>query len=157
MNIRRKGSLLAPRAFTLIETVLAIGIVSFAFVGIMGLLPCGLQVFRKAMDTTLEGQVVQHVVGTISRTPYGQLSQLQGETFYYDEAGNVVPAQSTEGIYTASVSLNSQPALPGSESMDDGILTGVTITFQRKNETGSAAAARTFVTYVAAKSRVVGQ
>ena len=39
------------RAFTLIETVLAIGIVSFAFVALMGLLPCGLQVFRKAMDT----------------------------------------------------------------------------------------------------------
>lgn len=149
---RRFGS-----AFTLIETVLAIGVVSFAFVALMGLLPCGLQIFRKAMDTTLEGQIVQHLVGKISQTPYDELGQLQGRSFWFDEAGGPVPEQSAEGIYSASVSLNAQPTLPGSVSYANGGLTGVTITFKRKSETEPAGAARTFVTYIAAKSRPAGQ
>jgi len=142
------------KAFTLIETVLAIGIVSFAFVGIMGLLPCGLQVFRKAMDTTLEGQMVQHLVGKISQTPYDDLAQLEGRSFWFDEAGGQVAEQNPDALYSASVSLNTQPALPGSASYANGGLTGVTITFKRKNETATpVGASKTFVTYIAAKSR----
>lgn len=144
----------ASSAFTLIETVLAIGIVSFAFVALMGLLPCGLQVFRKAMDTTLEGQMVQHLVGQLSQTPYDDLTQLQGQDFWFDEAGGPV-TESSAGIYSASLSLNAQPALPGSASYANGGLTGVTITLKRKNETAPASASKTFVTYIAAKSGVV--
>lgn len=144
-------------AFTLIETVLAIGIVSFAFVALMGLLPCGLQVFRKAMDTTLEGQMVQHLIGKLHQTPYDDLTQLQGQSFWFDEAGGQVPESSADGIYSASVSLNAQPSLPGSASYANGGLTGVTITFQRKGDTTPAGASKTFVTYIAAKSRAAGQ
>lgn len=143
----------ASGAFTLIETVLAIGIVSFAFVALMGLLPCGLQVFRKAMDTTLEGQMVQHLTGQLNQTPYNDLAQLQGQDFWFDEAGGPV-AESSEGIYSASLSLNAQPALPGSASYANGGLTGVTITLKRKNESAPASTSKTFVTYIAAKSGV---
>ena len=153
-SARQAGS----RAFTLIETVLAIGIVSFAFVAIMGLLPCGLQVFRKAMDATLEGQIVQHVVGEISQTAYDKIPvDFQGKTFWFDGDGNSVTEQNADGIYRASVALDSQPALPGTMSLSQGNLTGVTITFQRKNETGPVGASKTFVTYVAAKSRPVSE
>lgn len=145
------------RAFTLIETVLAIGIVSFAFVALMGLLPCGLQVFRKAMDTTLEGQMVQHLVGKLSQTPYSELGDLQGQNFSFDEAGGPVSEENADGIYSASVTLNARPVLPGSTGYADGGLTGVTITLQRKTETGQPAAAKTFVTYIAARSGAAGQ
>jgi uncharacterized protein (TIGR02598 family) len=155
MKIRPLISRASASAFTLIETVLAIGIVSFAFVALMGLLPCGLQVFRKAMDTTLEGQMVQHLAGKLSQTPYADLSDMQGQNFWFDEAGGPVDEQSADGIYTASVSLNSQPALPGSASYANGGLTGVTITLKRKNEAAPASASKTFVTYIAAKSGVV--
>ena len=150
---QRPGMWTWSRAFTLIETVLAIGIVSFAFVAIMGLLPCGLQVFRKAMDTTLEGQIVQTMIGKLRETAYADLSQFQGRVFCFDGDGNSVAEQNADGIYRANISLNSQPALPGTNSLSKGNLTGVTITFQRKNETGPVGASKTFVTYVAAKSR----
>jgi len=153
-NPRRRAT---GRAFTLIETVLAIGIVSFAFVALMGLLPCGLQVFRKAMDTTLEGQMVQHLVGKMSQTPYADLAGLQGQSFLFDEAGGPVAEGSADGIYSANVSLNAQPALPGSASYANGGLTGVTITLMRKTETAQPTASKTFVTYIAARSGVVGQ
>jgi uncharacterized protein (TIGR02598 family) len=64
------------RAFTLVETVLALGIASFALVSVMGLLPCGLQVFRNAMDLTLEGQMAQYIVGKVSQTPYEDYGKL---------------------------------------------------------------------------------
>jgi uncharacterized protein (TIGR02598 family) len=157
MKPRPLLSVASGRAFTLIETVLAIGIVSFAFVALMGLLPCGLQVFRKAMDTTMEGQMVQHLVGKLTQTPYADLADLQGQKFWFDEAGGPVTEQSADGIYSASVSLNAQPELPGSASYSNGGLTGVTITLKRKNESAPASTSKTFVTYIAAKSGVVTQ
>lgn len=153
MKLRKES----PRAFTLIETVLAIGIVSFALVGIMGLLPCGLQVFRKAMDTTLESQMVQHLSGKISQTPYEDLSLLQGQNFWFDDSGNFVAENSADGIYQATVTVNPQTTLPGSASPATDGLTGVRMTFQRKGESASAGASKTFVTYIAAKSRVISQ
>lgn len=152
MNIRFKVSLREIRAFTLVETVLAIGIVSFAFVAIMGMLPCGLQVFRKAMDTSMEGQMVQHIVGRISQTPYAEIAQYQGNSFWFDDAGNFVAERSPDCIYSASIAITSQPVLPGSGSAAGG-LTGVTITFRRMGEAATGAS-RTFVTYIAARSRV---
>lgn len=120
----------------------------------MGLLPCGLQVFRKAMDTTLEGQIVQHVVGQISQTSYDQIAtEFQDKTFWFDGQGGAVTEGDSEGIYLASVSLDSQPTLPSTIQLAAGNLTGVTITFQRKTETGPVGVTKTFVTYVAAKSR----
>jgi len=143
--------------FTLIETVLAIGIVAFAFVGIMGLLPCGLQVFRQAVDTTLEVQMVEHLVAKVSRTPAGDLGLLQGQNFYFSETGDLVPEQSAEGIYVANLSLNTQATLPGNESYPNGDLVGVTIAFKRKNEEASTTSSRAFVTYIAVKSSTVNR
>jgi len=142
-------------AFTLVETVLAIGIVSFAFMAILGLLPCGLQTFRKAMDATLEGQIAQHLVGQISQTPYDGLADLQGQTYSFDDNGNAVATDSPDGVYTASIALNEQTALPGSPNYSNDSLVGVSITFKRKGSTASAGPGKTFVTYVAAKSRAV--
>jgi len=153
MNTRFKNSIRGLCAFTLVETVLAIGIVSFAFVAIMGMLPCGLQVFRKAMDTSMEGQMVQHIVGRISQTPYAEIARYQGSSFWFDDAGNFVSEQSPECIYSASIGITAQPVLPGSGGAADGGLTGVTITFRRMGEAASGAS-KTFVTYIAAKSRV---
>lgn len=154
MNIRFKDSIREIRAFTLVETVLAIGIVSFAFVAILGMLPCGLQVFRKAMDTSMEGQMVQHIVGRISQTPYAEISQYEGNSFWFDDAGNFVSERSPGCIYSASIAITPQPVLPGSGGRADGGLTGVTITFRRMGEAATGAS-KTFVTYIAAKSRVV--
>ncbi|MBE2204634.1 MAG: Verru_Chthon cassette protein B [Chthoniobacterales bacterium] len=145
---------LGSRAFSLVETVLALGIVSFGCVSIMGLLPCGLQVFRKAMDITLEGQITQQVVGQIGQSPYDRLAaDFHGKTFWFDQEGNAVAKESDEGIYRADISLDTQPILPGTHALAAGNLTAVTIVLQRRNETGPVGTSKTFVTYVAAKAR----
>lgn len=60
-------------AFSLVETALALGIVAFAFVGLMGMLPAGLTTFRKAMDTTVSAQIVQKIVSDAEQTDFDNL------------------------------------------------------------------------------------
>ncbi len=87
--------------FSLVEVVLALAIVAFAFVGLMGLLPTGLSNFRAAMDRTMGGQIFQRVLTDAEQADFDTLlatSKGSGEFFefpirYFDEQGvEVVPA-----------------------------------------------------------------
>ena len=65
-NLKAKG-------FTLVEVVLAIGIVAFAFVGLLALMPAGLSTFRKAMNTSVGAQVAQQLSSEIEQTDFDSL------------------------------------------------------------------------------------
>ena len=92
-------------AFSLIETALALGIVAFAFVGLMGMLPAGLSTFRKAVDTTVSAQIVQHIVSDAEQSDFDTLAAQAASTStdfyvlktrYFDDQGSeVVPAGGT--------------------------------------------------------------
>ena len=83
----------------MIETALALGIVSFAFVGLMGLLPAGLTTFRKAIDTTVSAQIVQKIVSDAEQTDFDTLfAQAESsdanfyvlKTRYFDDQGSEI-------------------------------------------------------------------
>ncbi len=75
-------------AFSLVEVTLALGIVSFAMVTMVGLIPLGLVTLRTAMDSTTESQIVQEIGSQTRLTAFSQLSaQYSGTVFYYDEEG----------------------------------------------------------------------
>lgn len=87
-------------AFTLVEVTLAIGIVSFAFVAMFGLLPVGLSVSRQAIDTTIEAQIVQKLKTQALQTDFSQLQTLQdAEPYYFDDQGKA--AEETGAMYKA--------------------------------------------------------
>ena len=126
-------------AFSLIETILAIGIVSFAFVAIFGLLPAGLRVFRQAIDTSVGSQIAQRVVGDAQQTDFDQLvTDSSGAAItagttgrkgvrYFDDQGNEVPA-ATNAIYHVNTRI--QPATPlpmGGAAATNASLATVTI------------------------------
>ncbi len=48
--------------FSLVEVALAIGIIAFAFVALMSLLPAGLTTFRRALDISICTQIAQRLV-----------------------------------------------------------------------------------------------
>ncbi len=56
--------------FSLVEVTIAIGIIAFAFVALMGLLPTGLGIFKQAMDTSVGAQIAQRVAGELQETDY---------------------------------------------------------------------------------------
>lgn len=55
------------------EVVLAVGVVAFAFVAIMGLIPAGMQQFRQAIDTSIGSQIAQRVIEDAEQTDFNTL------------------------------------------------------------------------------------
>jgi uncharacterized protein (TIGR02598 family) len=105
MQSTRRPALSA--GFSLIEITLSIGIIAFAFVALLGLLPTGMAVFRDAMDTSVTAQISQRIAGEIQETEFSSLlSQCKPDlslfkpgtedqsgvlpTRYFDDQGNEI-------------------------------------------------------------------
>lgn len=123
MRSPRNGSLCFPtpdssqsgRGFTLVEVTLALGIISFAFVAMFGLLPVGLSVSRQAIDTTIEAQIVQKLTSQALQTDFSQLSKLDpsiyptAASYYFDNEGKT--ASQTNALYKAGFSVATSTSL----------------------------------------------
>lgn len=97
--------------FSLTEVLLALGIVAFAFIPVLGLLPVGLDASRQAIDATIEAQIVQQLSNEVLQTDFSNLSQLASAPLnYYDNQGNKTTAD--KAYYTAGFSVVSQTDLP---------------------------------------------
>ncbi|HSI84536.1 MAG: Verru_Chthon cassette protein B [Candidatus Methylacidiphilales bacterium] len=99
LRVRRNSA-----GFTLVETVLALGVVAFSMMGILGMLIVGLTSFREAVNATAESQIVQSVSNDILLTDYSFLmSKEYPYTRYFDEQGNEVPSGDTGRYFEAEV------------------------------------------------------
>jgi uncharacterized protein (TIGR02598 family) len=99
--------------FSLVEVVLAVGVVSFAFVAILGLLPAGMTQFRQAVDLSVCSQIAQRVIIDAQQTDFNVLTDstnanttIDNFTFrapgegkerlrYFDEQANEIAFAST--------------------------------------------------------------
>ncbi|WP_157895219.1 Verru_Chthon cassette protein B [Verrucomicrobium sp. GAS474] len=89
-------------AFSLIEAVIAIGIVSLAMVSLLGVIPIGLKTFRSAAATSTEAEVVRDVV---SRVLAADATNLVARTYYFtDEGLPVASAGDPQRAFTVLVS-----------------------------------------------------
>lgn len=73
-----------PHAFSLIEVVLAIGIVSFALFAILGLIPLGLQVGRSSIEDTRATHIAEQVFATLRKQDFGSVA-FYGQTLNLSE------------------------------------------------------------------------
>ena len=101
-------------AFSLVEVVLAVGIVAFAFVAILGLLPVGMTTFRQAMDTATGSQIIQRVINEAQQTKYATLVARGATTKHFDDQGNEVERDFS--IYTVEVVVTAPTLLPDSNA-----------------------------------------
>jgi uncharacterized protein (TIGR02598 family) len=80
-----------PAGFSLVEVVMALGIMSFALMGIVGLLPAGLSQFRQAVDVTMKAQISQELTSSVQRTDFADLNEFGSagspKISYYDAEG----------------------------------------------------------------------
>jgi uncharacterized protein (TIGR02598 family) len=106
--------------FSLVEVVLAVGVIAFAFVAILGLLPAGLTQFRQAMDNSIASQIAQRVIMDAQQSDFdlvidsahnsrGSVNPIRAKSFaasdtakanplyirYFDEQGNEIVPQGT--------------------------------------------------------------
>jgi uncharacterized protein (TIGR02598 family) len=125
--------------FTLVEVTLAIGIISFAFVAMFGMLPVGLNLSRQAMDTTIEAQIVQQLKTQALQTDFSQLGTLdQVGDYFFDEQGK--PSAPEKALYKAGYfPVPQNTRLPSSATTSK--LATVTIAVLNTKANTSAAAA----------------
>lgn len=89
-------------AFSLVEMVISLGIVSFAMLGIFGMIPVGLSNFRTAQQLTVESSIVQGVTSELQRTDSANLAS---QSLYFDEQGRAVASSGDAAMtYTVNVS-----------------------------------------------------
>lgn len=113
--------------FSLVEISAALGIVSFAFVALLGLMANGLGQFREAMDTTVTAQIAARMINDAQQAEFSELvnpddsSSEEVVIRYFDEHGNEI-APSQEGqlspeeqlriVYRVGTRIRPQAELP---------------------------------------------
>lgn len=115
----------AASGFTLVEVVLAMGIVGFAVVAVLGLLSVGLDQYRTAVDTTVCSQIGQRLINDAQQADFSKLIDYEHTqarannpefTFrwpledkpkfrYFDEQGGEIVSDSEDGVLTPEQSL----------------------------------------------------
>ena len=98
--------------FSLVEVVIAIGILSFAMVPLLGMLPTGLNTFRNSIDRSVSTQIAQQILNEARQTDFTNLPSLQGNRYFTDE-GDPTTETSPNRIYLARTDIITQVAVPG--------------------------------------------
>jgi uncharacterized protein (TIGR02598 family) len=102
-SIKRKYSARAgQRAFSLIEVVLAIGIMAFAIIPTVALLPLGLNVNRRAIEATVSSQILSRVTDEAQQTDFSTLPPMF--TFCFDDQGNLLASGSDATLFSTYTS-----------------------------------------------------
>lgn len=80
--------------FSLVEVAMAIAIIGFAFVALLGMLPSGMRIFRSSIDSANENWIIQDVNATLQTTVWSKLPGMAadkgGDVFIYDEEGKLI-------------------------------------------------------------------
>lgn len=131
------------RGFSLVEISAALGIVSFAFVALLGLMANGVSKFRGAMDTTITAQIASRMINDAQQAEFSELIGSQGSPVsaertairYFDEQGNEVvpaedslsPAEQLRAVYRVGTRVRPQAELPEGHFSDTPQLAQVTV------------------------------
>lgn len=78
---------LSRRGFSLVEVVLATGIMALGVVTILGLLPHGLEMSRQTANEQAETRIVDLVVGELQAVNWATLNNNAPQVRYFDDQG----------------------------------------------------------------------
>jgi uncharacterized protein (TIGR02598 family) len=111
-GVSRGGHWLRRAGFSLVEVTLALGVVGFAFVPILGLLPVGLTAFHQSMGMSISTQIAQRVLGEAQQTDFTTLTSGAAiASRYFDEEGSEIKdSSSTKWIYVANTVVKIPPS-----------------------------------------------
>ncbi|MEZ0386733.1 MAG: Verru_Chthon cassette protein B [Verrucomicrobium sp.] len=109
-----------PSAFSLVETVTALGIVSIAVLTLVALIPSGLDDLRKSSLKQAEARIVQSVVGVYQMVSWGAPGTsmtLPDKELYFDIRGTALKKGAPEHAITAKAVVDKTlPTLSGDSS-----------------------------------------
>ena len=95
--------------FSLIEVTIAIGIVGFAVLALLGTLGVGSRTLGSAVSYSMQAQITQNVIGSLKLSDFTMLTNnspngWNGANLYFDERG-VSTTNASLAIYTATVNI----------------------------------------------------
>jgi uncharacterized protein (TIGR02598 family) len=102
------------RGFSLVEIALALGIMSFSMIALLGLLPLGMTSLRQASNSSTQSQILQYVVGQAQLANFDSYVTSVGTTgweYLFDEEANPLAASATNWQFKATVTLASNTGL----------------------------------------------
>lgn len=98
-------------AFSLIEIVLAIGIISFSLLAMFGLVSVSLQSNRASASDTDLASMSRQVLATLRNLPFSSLPS--ATNYYFGPDGS--PTNSAAALYDCAVTLTSDAAIPSGD------------------------------------------
>lgn len=107
-------------AFTLVETVLAIGIVSTVMIALMGLIPVGMKMMKEAGVNTVGARIANKLLGEVQLSEFDDIQQYNGKIYWFDDMGTQLKKGEDESkirrIYTAKIEVEEEsPKIPGAQ------------------------------------------
>lgn len=113
------------RGFSLVEVVIALGVIAFAIVAILGVVPTGLRTSAGAQDETRAAQIAQAVLSTLASQAQTQFNNVKlplddssttgfnlatpaTTTLYADNNGRLIAAPAT-AVYAVTIKIEDPP------------------------------------------------
>ena len=106
----------ATSAFTLVEVVIAIGIISTVLIALVGILPVGVSTVQKAKNLSIEARIAHNIIGEVQLSDWENLQQFNGETRYFDDQATELDngVADPRQVYSALIEIPEQdPTIPG--------------------------------------------
>ncbi len=75
--------------FSLIEVVLALGVIGVALTSMLGLLPTGLTIFRESIEATVRADILRKLSSELQQTPFSDVGSSTGMRYFTDEGQEV--------------------------------------------------------------------
>ena len=109
--VHRKARLhRGERAFSLVEVAIAFGILSFAMITLIGLLPLALSTMREVKRDTVHANILQYIAAAANLTPFANFSPTSSTPFAvsttpwtFDDQGEVIYSGTTSSGDTSPV------------------------------------------------------
>jgi uncharacterized protein (TIGR02598 family) len=95
-------------AFSLVEVVMALGLISFVLIGLLGLMSAGLGGIRSASDESSSVMIAKKLVAEIGQNSFDHILTSTFSDRWFDAEGQEVPATDPLVVYraTANTELN---------------------------------------------------
>ncbi len=109
--------------FSLVETVIALGIMGLAITALLGLIPHGVEMSRKAGQASAMARVVDTISSRLNNMPFSSLATGSKQKLFFDDQGVQLDtnAAGTSTAYVVEVEIRPTLVLPGSTTAQPGI------------------------------------
>lgn len=114
---RRSGRTRPQNAFSLVEVTLAIGVVSFALLSLLGLVPMGLMAVRESAQQVACSHIVQKLGGDLAMISRDDVAGYVQEPRYFDYDGRPVSSGAGDAVFVANFDAGTL-RYPGSDTLD---------------------------------------